>query len=166
MRADGGCERLFCYQSAQVNMRPNCLSQIVVISTLLDLLNNVVSAAAPPASKPSSTAAIATTLKQRLFANYDRKRPPPDGPTVAHTYMVVEHLRKLVCCTCSSANAQLIRFKNEYDMTMHLQATLIMSWRDKRLAWTSEDYGDISKLGFIEHKVARFWLPFVAIKAV
>ncbi|KAI6188432.1 hypothetical protein M3Y98_00354400 [Aphelenchoides besseyi] len=61
---------------------------------------------------------------------------------------------------------ELDEMRNEYDLTLHMQAMFIMSWRDTRLIWEPRDFGNITKIPFDDHKVQRFWLPKVTAKAI
>ncbi|KAI6215295.1 Acetylcholine receptor-like protein cup-4 [Aphelenchoides besseyi] len=56
--------------------------------------------------------------------------------------------------------------ENEYDLTLHMQAMFIMSWRDTRLIWEPRDFGNITKITFDDYQVKRFWLPKVTAKAI
>ncbi|KAI6235194.1 Acetylcholine receptor-like protein cup-4 [Aphelenchoides besseyi] len=88
-------------------------------------------------------------LINKLLKNYDKEKPSQE-PLIVYTSMIIEHLRDF----------------NEYDLTLHMQAMFIMSWRDTRLIWEPRDFGNITKITFDDYQVKRFWLPKVTAKAI
>jgi hypothetical protein len=51
-------------------------------------------------------------------------------------------------------------------MTMQMQATFVLNWKDIRLAWEPKDFGNLSKVTLSDYKINRFWLPQIQVKAM
>ncbi|KAI6171302.1 Neuronal acetylcholine receptor subunit alpha-10-like protein [Aphelenchoides bicaudatus] len=88
-------------------------------------------------------------LIANMMRGYNKKRPS-HSPLKLYTYMFIEQMKDF----------------NEYDMTMELQATLVVNWLDQRLQWEPLDNGNLTKLLFSDYKISRFWMPQVQVKAI
>uniref|UniRef100_A0A914I3L2 Neurotransmitter-gated ion-channel ligand-binding domain-containing protein n=1 Tax=Globodera rostochiensis TaxID=31243 RepID=A0A914I3L2_GLORO len=92
-------------------------------------------------------------LVPKLFVGYDRTVPPSaknGGPVEIQSLLVVDHIEEL----------------NDFEQTLNFHGTLMMMWRDERLIWEAEDFGQLGSLAFTGFDLTRFWWPDIVIKGI